>query len=164
MNTIKKLFKYISDSEFRFLINGFHGFNRYIPDEKYLKKMFRIEMGYDLNLENPQTFNEKLQWLKIHDRKPIYTTMVDKIEAKKYVASIIGDEYIIPTLGVWNHFDEIDFDKLPNQFVLKCNHDCGSVIIVKDKNNFDKKAAKKKLEKSLKRNYYWGGVNGHIKM
>ena len=93
---------------------------------------------------------EKLQWLKIYDRRSIYTTMVDKIEVKKYVASIIGEEYIIPTLGVWKKFDDIDFDQLPNQFVLKCNHDSGGVIIVRNKNNFDRKSAKKLLERSPK--------------
>ena len=130
---------------------------RFIPDEPYLKMVYRIRMGKKLNLENPQTFNEKLQWLKLYDRKPIYTTMVDKYEAKKYVAGIIGEEYIIPTLGVWNHFDEIDFDKLPDQFVLKCTHDSGGLVIVRDKSKFDKEAAKKKIEKSLKRNFYWKG-------
>ncbi|MCD8291714.1 MAG: glycosyl transferase [Prevotella sp.] len=124
------------------------------PDEKYLKLFYYLSMGKKLNLLNPRTFNEKLQWLKLHDRKPIYTTMVDKYEAKKYVANIIGEEYIIPTYGVWNNFDEIDFDKLPNQFVLKCTHDSGGVVIVKNKKEFDISAARKKLNKSLKKNYY----------
>ena len=114
-------------------------------------------MGCNLDLENPKTFNEKLQWLKIHDRKPIYTTMVDKYEVKRYVADLIGEEYIIPTLSVWEHFDDIDFDKLPEQFVLKCTHDSGGLVICRDKNKFDKKAAKKKIEKCLKRNYYYQG-------
>ena len=86
-------------------------------------------MRKKLNLKTPQTFNEKLQWLKIYDRKPIYTTMVDKYEVKNYVADKIGDEYIIPTLGVWDSFDEIDFDSLPDQFVLKCTHDSGGLVI-----------------------------------
>lgn len=85
-------------------------------------------MGKRLNLGNPQTFNEKLQWLKLFDRKPEYTRMADKIEAKKIVANIIGDEYIIPTLGVWDNFEEIDFDKMPDQFVLKCSHDSGGLV------------------------------------
>ncbi len=124
-------------------------------DKKYLEKVFECIMGKELDLDNPQTFNEKLQWLKLYDRKPEYTTMVDKYAVKKYVADIIGEEYIIPTLGVWNHFDEIDFDKLPNQFVLKCTHDSGGIVICKDKNKLDLKSAKKKIEKCLKRNYYW---------
>lgn len=127
------------------------------PDSIYLKIMYQVYIHKPLNLMNPQTFNEKLQWLKLHDRKPIYTTMVDKYEAKKYVASIIGEQYIIPTLGVWERFDDIDFNSLPNQFVLKCTHDSGGLVICRDKNSFDKSAAKKKIEKSLKRNYYWCG-------
>ncbi len=123
-------------------------------DEKFLKMFFRRNMGYEPDLENPKSFSEKLQWLKLHDRKPIYTTMVDKYEAKKYVASIIGEEYIVPTYGVWDHFDDIDFDALPNQFVLKCTHDSGGLVICKDKNKFDFEAAKKKIEKKLSRNYF----------
>ena len=128
-----------------------------VPEAWYLKRQFRKKVGYPLNLYNPQTFNEKLQWLKLHDRNPLYTKMVDKYEAKKYVADIIGEEYIIPTLGVWDNFDEIDFDKLPNQFVLKCTHDSGSIAICKDKAAFDKKAARKKLERGLRYNYYYAG-------
>lgn len=123
-------------------------------DRKYIEYIWKHRMNYPLNLDNPQTFNEKLQWLKLYDRKPLYTTMVDKYEAKKYVASIIGDEYIIPTLGVWDRFDDIDFEKLPDQFVLKCTHDSGGLVICKDKSNLDIVAAKKKIEKSLKRNFW----------
>ena len=100
-----------------------------LPDEVFLKLKFRGTMGYPLDLIAPKTYNEKLQWLKLHDRKPLYTTMVDKYAVKKYVEKRIGNEYIIPTLGVWDKFDEIDFDKLPNQFVLKCTHDSGGLII-----------------------------------
>lgn len=128
-----------------------------LPDENFLKMYYLVMMRRELNLKNPQTFNEKLQWLKLYDRKPEYTTMVDKYAVKKYVADIIGEEYIIPTLGVWDHFDEIDFDKLPNQFVLKCTHDSGGLVICKDKDKLDLKAARQKIEKSLKQNYYWSG-------
>ena len=124
----------------------------FINDATFLKINYRLYLGKKLDLKNPKTFNEKLQWLKLYDRKPIYTTMVDKYEAKKYVASIIGDEYIIPTLGVYDHFDEIDFDKLPNQFVIKCTHDSGGIVIVKDKKDLNIKKAKKRIEKCLKRN------------
>ena len=123
-------------------------------DAKYLKKLYKYNMKKDLNLNNPQTFNEKLQWLKLYDRKDIYTTMVDKYEVKDYVKNIIGEEYIISTIGVWDKFDDIDFDKLPNQFVLKCTHDSGGLVIVKDKNHFDKNKARKKINHCLKRNYY----------
>lgn len=130
---------------------------KWMDDELYLKFFYRIVMGKKLNLDNPQTFNEKLQWLKLHDRKDIYTTMVDKYEAKKYVAEQIGEEYIIPTLGVWDSFDDIDFDSLPNQFVLKCTHDSGGLVICRDKSTFDKNSARKKINRSLKSNFFWFG-------
>lgn len=151
---LKKGKKYLKDASYRFLINDGLGLYRYMPDEIYLKKKYGIRMGSELNLENPQTFNEKIQWIKLYDRKPIYTTMVDKYTAKQYVAERIGEEYIIPTLGVWDSFDAIDFSKLPTQFVLKCTHDSGGLVICRDKSRFDVKAAKEKLEKSLKRDYY----------
>lgn len=125
-----------------------------LSDEKYLKMLFKKRFGKELDLNNPQTFNEKLQWLKLYDRKPIYTTMVDKYEVKEFVSNIIGKDYSIPTIGVWNTFDEIDFDKLPNQFVLKCTHDSGGLVIVKDKQKFNKTKAKEKISQCLKRNYY----------
>ncbi len=130
------------------------GYLNWMPDKMYLKFKFRVKIGKKLNLKNPQTFNEKLQWLKLYDRKPIYTTMVDKYEVKKYVADIIGEEYIILTYGVWNTFDEIDFDSLPNQFVLKCTHDSGGLVICKDKSNFDMEKAKEKINECLKTDYY----------
>lgn len=154
---MSKLWSLLTDADYRFMALRNHGFYHNMSDEKYLKRLYRIKMGKELDLENPQTFNEKLQWLKIHDRKPIYTTMVDKYEAKKYVASIIGEEYIIPTLGVWERFDDIDFDALPNQFVLKCTHDSGGLVICRDKSKLDLAAARKKINKCLKRNYYWVG-------
>lgn len=147
----------IYDKEYRWLYLAGKGIYDKLDDESYLKKAFECKMHKELNLTNPQTFNEKLQWLKLHDRKPEYTTMVDKYAVKKYVADIIGEEYIIPTLGIWNSFDEIDFDKLPNQFVLKCTHDSGGLVICKDKSKLDKTIAKKKIKKSLKRNFFWNG-------
>lgn len=125
-------------------------------DKTSLKIQYRIKIGRKLDLENPTRFTEKLQWLKLYDRKPIYTKMVDKIAAKEYVAGIIGDQYIIPTLGAWAHFDEIDFDKLPDKFVMKTNHSGGGggVLICRDKSSFDKDKAKKVLEHSLKQSIY----------
>lgn len=116
-------------------------------DEFYLKLIYLFELHKWPDLKYPKTFNEKLQWLKLHDRRPEYTTMVDKYAVKEYVARIIGDEHIIPTLGVWNSFDEIDFNKLPNQFVLKTTHGGGgmAVVICKDKNNFNRQRAKQIL-------------------
>lgn len=123
-------------------------------DALFLKIIYRFQMGHKLDLNNPQSFTEKLQWLKIHDRKPEYTNMVDKIKAKEYVAKVIGKEYIIPTLGIWNHFDEIDFSLLPQQFVMKTTHGSGGsdVVICTDKDSFDKSSAKKIIESSLRRN------------
>lgn len=128
-----------------------------LSDRSYLITSFRIKLGRKPDLDNPQTFNEKLQWLKLHDRKSIYTTMVDKYEAKRYVADIIGEGYIVPTLGVYDRFDKIDFNKLPNQFVIKCTHDSGGLVIVKDKAKLNINKAKRKINRSLKRNYYYPG-------
>ena len=139
-----------------FMTFGHRGLFNWMSDEQYLKIAYKIKMGKPLVLDNPQTFNEKIQWLKLHDRNPIYTQWVDKYEAKKLAAKAIGDEYVIPTLGVWNHFVEIDFSKLPDQFVLKCTHDSGGLVICKDKGRLDKAAAKKKIESCLKHNFFWG--------
>lgn len=125
------------------------------PDKIYLKWYFYSRVGYKLDLNNPKTFNEKLQWLKLNNRKPEMVKMVDKVDAKEYVAKIIGEEYIIPTLGVYDSVDEIDFDKLPNQFVLKCTHDSGGIVICSDKSKLDIEAAKAKLRRGLKVNYYY---------
>lgn len=128
-----------------------------LPDKLYLQLIYRRRYGRWLNLKRPETFNEKLNWLKLYDRNPFYTTLVDKYEAKRYVGGVIGEEYIIPTLGIWESADEIDFDVLPKQFVLKCTHDSGSIIICKDKKTFDKENAQKQLGKSLRHNYYLNG-------
>ena len=128
----------------------------WMPDWMYLKIQFRLALHRKLNLNNPKSYNEKIQWLKLHDRKPEYTMMVDKFAVRKYIAETIGDQYSIPLVGgPWHSFDEINFDKLPNQFVLKCNHDSGGLIICKDKSQLDKEAARKKINKSMKRNFYW---------
>ena len=124
------------------------------PDKIFLKLRYWANMGKILNLKNPQTFTEKIQWLKLYARDTLFTTMVDKCAVKKYVSDKIGDEYIIPTLGVWNTPEEIDFDKLPNKFVLKVTHDSGGVCICRDKNFFNKKEAIKKLRSALKRDFY----------
>lgn len=126
-----------------------------LPDRQYLKLRYFMQFKKPLDLNNPLTFNQKLQWLKLYNRKPEYTRMVDKYEAKKFVAERIGEEHIIPTLGVWEHFDDIDFDALPEKFVLKCTHDSGGLVICTDKAALDKEAARKKIEGSLANNYYW---------
>lgn len=128
----------------------------WLPDELYIRLMYRLLMGYKLNLKEPITFNEKIQWLKLYNRKPEYSMMVDKYAVKDYVTKIIGSEYIIPTLGVWDKPEDIQWDKLPNQFVLKTTHGGGNVgvIICLDKKNFDRENAVKKLNKSLQQNIY----------
>lgn len=130
--------------------------NFIFPDKLYLQICFYLEMGKKLDLRNPKTMNEKLQWLKLYNRKPEYTTMVDKILVKDYVAKIIGEDYIVPLLGVWDTPDQIDFDALPSQFVLKTNHSGGNtgVVIVKDKSKIDREAIKEKLQISLKSDIY----------
>lgn len=130
---------------------------RILPDEPYIQLNYFARFHKFANLKNPRTFNEKLNWLKLHDRNPLYTTLVDKYEVKKYIENKFGEGYCIPTLSVWNHFDEIDFDKLPEQFVLKCTHDSEGIVIVKDKNHFDKASARKKITNALKQNFYYIG-------
>lgn len=131
--------------------------SRIIPDKYYLQIVYRLRMGQSLDLRYPKTYTEKIQWLKIHDFKPEYTQLVDKHLVKEYVAKIIGAEHIIPTYGVWDRFDDIDFEKLPDRFVLKCNHDSSSVIICRDKARFDKDAARKALSKCLKNDFFYVG-------
>lgn len=138
--------------------NNTHVIDRYkkiVDDEEFCKEQFEYRMGVPLNLDNPKTFNEKIQWLKINDRNPDYVKMVDKYEVKKYVANLIGEEFIIPTLGVYDTFDDIKFEELPQQFVMKCTHDSHSVVVCDDKDNFDMEGAKNKLENALKTNLYW---------
>ena len=124
-------------------------------DETYLKAYHRLITGKHLNLENPQTYSEKCQWMKLYYQRPEINEMVDKYEVKKWIADRIGEEYVVECYGVWNSFDEIDFEKLPNQFILKCTKDSGDFVICKDKSTFDRQAAKKKLEEGLKQNYFY---------
>ncbi len=124
-------------------------------DETFIKLKWNLCMEYPLNLDNPRTYNEKLQWLKLHDHNPAYSTMVDKYEVKKYVADIIGEEYIIPTIAVYDSVEVIDFDKLPNQFVLKWTHDSGGLVICKDKSKLDIEEVRKKLKKGERSHYFW---------
>ena len=97
-----------------------------LPDKIYLQWLYRLKCGHKLNLENPQRYNEKLQWLKLYYRDPLWTQMVDKYRVKELVRERVGDEYVVPCLGVWNRAVDIEWDKLPNQFVLKTNNDSGN--------------------------------------
>lgn len=134
-----------------------HRLAQLLPDKIYLQIYYRRIFGRKLNLKEPKTFNEKIQWLKLYDRNPTYSKMVDKYEAKNYVENKIGKEYIIPTLGVWEEFDKINFSELPNHFVLKTTHDSGGVVIVKDKDKMNLVKTKKIIEDSLNNNYYLQG-------
>lgn len=125
-------------------------------DEMYLRMLFRLKMGYKLNLKNPKTYSEKLMWLKLHDHNPEYTKLVDKYAVKKIVEQKIGSQYVIPTLGVWNRLEDIEWEKLPNRFVLKTTHGGGNtgVVICKDKSTFDREKAIEKLNRSIKQDIY----------
>ena len=144
-----------------------YNYYKNLSQDKYpqeLKKWFKSATGKLLNLENPKTFDEKIQWMKLYDSTPLKTQLADKYLVRNYVTEKIGDEYLIPLLGVWDSFDEIDFDSLPKQFVLKANHGSGWNIIVRDKSKFDKEDAKKKFEKWMKTNYaYTPGLELHYK-
>lgn len=126
-----------------------------VPDKTYIKYVAKGKLGYSIDINHPKTFNEKLNWLKLYGRNPLYTKMADKYEAKKIVAERIGEQYVVKNLGYWSSFDEIDFDALPNQFVLKCTHDSSGAIICRDKNSFDKLSAREKINLSLKMNYFY---------
>lgn len=125
-------------------------------DKTYLRLRFLLDMHQWLSFKHPRTFNQKLQWLKVYDRKPVYTMMVDKHAVKDYIGGIIGKQYIIPTLGMWNHFDDIDFDSLPKQFVLKTTHYGGGngIVICRNKAKLDKQEARMKLERTLTMDIY----------
>lgn len=128
---------------------------KWLPDKKYYEIVYKATFGHPIDWKNPRTFNEKLQWLKLYNRKPEFTMMADKYAVRTFVKDRIGEEYLVPLIGKWDDAKKIDFSSLPNQFVLKCNHDQGSVIICTDKQNFDAEAARKKLSENLKKNHYW---------
>ena len=154
--TLEGLRYYLSKPHGWFFYMASRGWFDSMSDERFLKYIFRYSLGYQLNLENPRTYNEKLQYLKLHDRKSVYTTMVDKYAVRDYAAGIIGDQYLIPLVGgPWDSVEEIDFDALPDAFVLKCTHDCGGHVICPDKSKLDRGAAIAKLSKHLKNNYYY---------
>lgn len=150
--------KYLTSADYRFLINA--GFGKYnnMPDKEYLKRKFKAAMGKPLDLENPKMFSEKLQWLKLYDRRPEYTQMVDKYLVREHIAKTIGEEYLIPLLGVWEDPNQIDFASLPEKFVLKCNHNSGKgMCICKDKSKLDIAKVKEELRKGLQQDYYLRG-------
>lgn len=125
-----------------------------LPDSLYLKLLFHGRVGYWPNFKHPRTYNEHLQWLKLYDYHPEYAKLVDKVEVKEYVSSVVGNKYIIPTIAVWNTVDEIDWNSLPHQFVIKCTADSGGIVVCKDKSSLDIDKAIVKLKKGWGRNYY----------
>jgi hypothetical protein len=154
MNKLLKAFNLLKKDKCAFISILLTKINCLLPDKFYLKLLFRLKMGKKLNLDQPKSYSEKLQWLKLYDRNPLYTSLVDKSLVKEYVSKIIGCNHVIPTLGVWNKFEEIDFSQLPNQFVLKCTHDSGGLVICKDKSKLNIECAKKTIKKALKSKYY----------
>jgi len=146
---------YINISSRVLLALMYKGFFREMNDEKFTKLKYKLIMKKELNLKNPVTFNEKIQWLKLYYRNPFYTNLVDKYEVRKYIANKIGEEYLIPLLGIWDKYDDIDFERLPDKFVLKCTHDCGSVIICTNKSTLDFREIKRDINNSLNTNYYY---------
>lgn len=154
-DAVKKVFKYATNSDYRFLINANRGIYNSWDDEKFLKRKFKACMGRELDLDAPITFNEKLQWLKLYDRNPKYTMLVDKFLVRDHIRERLGEEYLIPLIGVWDSPDEIDFDRLPNEFVLKCNHNSGlGMYICRDKSQMDVKKVKNELHRGLAQDYY----------
>lgn len=140
------------ESRLRTLVYRFA--NRLVPDSIYTRLKYKRNLHHWPNLRNPKTFNEKLSWLKLHYRDPLMSRMVDKADAKDYVAQIIGDEYVIPTYGLWDSADDIDFSALPEQFVMKGTHDSGRVIVCADKSVLNEAEAREEMRKSLKRDFY----------
>lgn len=154
-NYTEKIIRLIKNPEIGLSYMSSRKMLNWLSDEYYLKIIYKYKMNKNLNLNNPMTFNEKLQWLKLNDRNPLYTRLVDKYEVRSYISTIIGDEYLIPIIGVYKNVDEIDFENLPNQFVLKCTHDSGSVVVCKNKSEINEKEIKNKMNKVLKKNYYY---------
>lgn len=153
--TVEMLQKFLFDPQVRMGYLTELGVYDRMSDEEFLKMKFKHLMGKELDLENPQTFNEKLQWLKLYNRKPEYTMMVDKYKVRQYIKEKLGEEYLIPLLGAWDDPDEINFETLPEQFVLKCNHNSGlGMCICKDKSKLDVQKVREGLHQGLKENYF----------
>lgn len=156
MGQIKKRIRFYTHAPNEIFASLFMKFAFFLPDRLYLRGLFRLKMGYSLNLEKPVNFNEKLQWLKLYNRQSEYVKMVDKYAVKQYVSELIGSQYIIQTYGCWNTFAEIDFDVLPDKFVLKTTNGGGNtgVVLCADKRSFDREDAKRRLNHSMKTNIY----------
>lgn len=155
MSRWQTLKRVLTDREYRQIRLAKAGAYNYMSDRDYLTMQYKLRMHTELNLDDPQLFSEKLQWLKLNDHNPLYTQLVDKYRVREYIAEKAGEEYLIPLLGVWDDPDEIDFDALPEQFVLKCNHNSGTgMCICRDKSRLDYDAVRKNLRKGLRENFY----------
>lgn len=158
IDKIKKGIRYLTDPDYRFMINAEAGRYDGMPDEEYLKRLYKSLTGRTLNLENPTRINEKIQWIKLYDRRPEYVMMSDKYLVRQHIAEKIGPRYLIPSLGVWERPEEIDFDALPDRFVLKCNHNSGKgMCICKDKSRLDREKTVSGLREGLAENYFIKG-------
>lgn len=151
----KKIRRYLRNPYYALGYDLLKSHPKWMSDKYFIKVFWKQMMGYPLDLKHPKTFNEKIQWMKLYDRNPRYTDLVDKLKVKDWVANKIGREFIIPTLAVYNNVDDIRLEDLPEQFVLKCNHDSGGIVICEDKSTFDLEAAKRKLKKCIEHNFYW---------
>lgn len=161
MRLLRNIVRFFEDPNLRFSYFTSLGLTKRMSDKDFLIKKFKLSMHMDLNLDNPQTFNEKLQWLKLYNRKQEYITMVDKYAVRGYIKEKLGEEYLIPLIAMWNSPDEIDFNLLPNQFVLKCNHNSGlGMYICKDKSKLtanDTRLIRKNLARGLAQDYFLTG-------
>lgn len=152
---LQKLKRFLTDPLIRFGYLSRLGFYNGLSDEAFILRKGKLFLGYTPDLTVPRSFNEKLNYLKLHDKNPLYVRLADKYEVKKYIAETIGPEYVVPTLMVWEDVKEIDWDALPKSFALKCTHDSGGVVLCRDKSRLDREAAVRKLMRSLKFNYYY---------
>ncbi len=155
---LERLLNAIKDPYKVFLYFSEKGYFDGLGDKIYLKLKYRAKTKKKLKLNEPKTFNEKLQWLKLYDRNPGYSVMVDKYRVREYIADKIGEQYLIPLIGVWDSSDDIDFGSLPDQFVMKCNHNSGlGMCICTDKSGLDFDKVRNEMAQGLKQNYYLTG-------
>lgn len=157
LQRIRNFWNYVHNDPATFKIWVLNKFSSFYDDETYLKKKYRIRFHEELNIDDPQSFNEKLNWLKLNFHDPRLTNLADKYAVKQIVRELIGDEYVVPNYGIWKSFEEIDFSKLPNQFVLKGTHDSGGAFVCRDKATFDFDSVRKQLSRNLKRDFYLAG-------
>lgn len=156
MSSLRRVFDFVKDKDYRFLVLARHGFYDSLSDRDYMLRGALANKCCPLNIENPVTFNDKLAWLKLYDRKPLYTQIVDKYAVRSFVSERLGEDCLVPLVGgPWSSIDEIDFQSLPDKFVLKCTHDSGGVVVCKDKASLDTSCVKKTLSRHMARNFFY---------